>query len=245
MARICFFQNFQPRQQDQVRLLIHQAFFGDVHFGCMRFKDGRSHLRDQGELHLSEGLKGGFLQDGEAATLIGHGDQQKGTKRVVDQSRAEQIAFLNAAPVPLAYDAGDPGLLSPYLLAASHHARKELVAKQAEMVQEIGDMQLAAGRFNSAWGDILKNSDLGYHSEKKAKEWEDKFGERPSKEIMEDWRKRDEELAELKKKLDAAEKRAEEAQAKAAIDAIAEAVARDNNPKKSGRYSGQAKRMAD
>jgi len=122
---------------------------------------------------------------------------------------------------------------------------QELVAKRAQMVQEIGDMQLAAGRFNSAWGDILKNSDLGYHSEKKAKEWEDKFGERPSKEIMDEWRKRDEELAELKKKLDAAEKRAEEAEARATIEAIAEAVTRDNERTKSGRYSGRAKRMAD
>ncbi len=122
---------------------------------------------------------------------------------------------------------------------------QELVAKQAEMVQEIGDMQLAAGRFNSAWGDILKNSDLGYHSEKKAKEWEDKFGERPSKEIMDGWRKRDEKLAELKKKIDAAEKREEEAQAKEAIQSIAESVIRENNRKKSGKYSSQAKRMAD
>jgi hypothetical protein len=122
---------------------------------------------------------------------------------------------------------------------------QELVAKQAEMVQEIGDMQLAAGRFNSAWGDILKNSDLGYYSEKKAKEWEDKFGERPSKEIMDGWRKRDEEMAEIKKKIDAAEKRAEEAQAKEAIQSIAESVIRDNNRKKSGKYSSQAKRMAD
>jgi hypothetical protein len=62
---------------------------------------------------------------------------------------------------------------------------------------------------------------------------------------MDEWRKRDEELAELKKKLDAAEKRAEEAEARATIEAIAEAVSRDNERTKSGRYSGRAKRMAD
>lgn len=122
---------------------------------------------------------------------------------------------------------------------------EELVAKQAEMVQKIGKMQLAAGRFNSAWGNIIKSSDLGYHSEKKAKEWEEQFGERPSEEVMEAWRKRDEELARLKKLIEAAEKRAEDAEAKLAVDGIAESVSRENEQRKTGRYSQRAKRMAD
>ena len=122
-------------------------------------------------------------------------------------------------------------------------ALAELYAQEAALVNELNDEGTAMGRFIGALGSIYEEDDLGFRSEVKASEWRKQFGEEPSAELMEKWKQRDKEFAELEKKLKDAEERAAKAEEQAAVEAIKESIARER--RKPRTYTQKSKDLAD
>ena len=129
------------------------------------------------------------------------------------------------------------------LQAENQETIQALYVLQADLMQQMSAAYTSGGQEAAALNFLYQNTDLGFNSTKKAEEWEKEFGEKPSEEQMAEWRKRDEELKEVRKQLDEAIKRAEEAEAAAAIEAIKRTVNKEKQKPRT--YTRKAKDLAE
>lgn len=166
--------------------------------------------------------------------------QRIGLDAALDAVRAGDIRGGAAAYV---WNAAMENTDEQIMKADSQEELARLYSEQAQLLEEAGIQQLESGRFGSAWASIYDGSGLGYNAAAQSKKWKDSFGKEPSDEMKEEWRKRDEEIAELKKKILEAEKRAEEAEANAAVNAIKQSINRKGGVRKT--HTQRAKEVAD
>jgi hypothetical protein len=130
-----------------------------------------------------------------------------------------------------------------YMEAETQQDIEAISLKMADLIQENSRAFTEKGQESAMLDRMYKTSDVGFYSDKKAQEWEKEFGEAPSEEMMAEWRKRDEELREVRKQLDEAIKRAEEAEEKAAVEAIKESVTKEKQKPRT--YTRKAKDLAE
>lgn len=117
----------------------------------------------------------------------------------------------------------------------------ELAARSAKIIGITEDLALQGGRFNSARGDILKDSDSGWKLSVKSAEWEKEFGKKLPEELANTLK----ELEGLKKKLFEAEQRAKDAEESATVAAIKDSVMREKRKNSGNVYTVKAKAVAD
>ena len=107
----------------------------------------------------------------------------------------------------------------------------ELVQEQAAILEELGQLNLDAGRLNAYMNRIYQNSDAGYKTAIQKNRWEKAFGEEPPKEIMEAWQERDKQIADLTERVKRLEEEQATKEAQDAVNEIKESVGREKTRK--------------
>jgi len=107
----------------------------------------------------------------------------------------------------------------------------DIVRQQAEILEELGQLNLDAGRLNSYMKRIYQTSDLGYKAAVQKNKWEKAFGEEPPKEIMEAWQERDKQIADLTERVKRLEEEQATKEAQDAVNEIKESVGREKTRK--------------
>ncbi len=117
-----------------------------------------------------------------------------------------------------------------------------LSKKQADVIGIMDREAFTGGNFNSQLAYEYADADLGFNVDKIISKWEEDFSEEIPKDVEDKFRKWDEERQELKVQLTDAIKRAEAAEADAAIKNIRESVGRAKEGGKT--YKAKAKDLA-
>jgi hypothetical protein len=127
------------------------------------------------------------------------------------------------------------------LLSTNKSEVEVLNKREADLINEFGEMAKQGGQFNSMINFIYQNTDLGFNVEAKIKEYKDANNGEISAEMEAKFRALDTELKEVNKKLVEAEKRAADAEANQSVKNIQESIER--NKKKS--YTKSSKDIAN
>lgn len=163
--------------------------------------------------------------------------EQVGIDAAVDAVRSGDVKGANAAAILAekieALDRQMSGEQNPDIAA-------KLYEEQAQAIEDLGNLNLEAGRLNSFMNRIYQTSDLGYKSNVQRAEWVKKFGEEPSPEMLEAWKERDKQIADLNARIEVLEKAKADAEANEAVSNIKEATER-----KKKTYTKKAKEVAD
>lgn len=134
---------------------------------------------------------------------------------------------------------------SEMMEAQTEAEMKPLAELQAKLFDELERKQRLGGQFNSAFADIYSNSLFAYSYEKKVKEYKDRNSGYISEEVEKKFKKLDEQIKGLNRKIKDAEARAKLAEENQTIEAIVEAAKRKEEKEAKVTYTQKAKKVAD
>lgn len=122
---------------------------------------------------------------------------------------------------------------------------KPLVELQAKLFDEFDRKARAGGQFNSALADIYGNSLFAYSYEKKVKEYKDRNSGFIPEEVEKKFKKLDEQIKDLNRKIKETEARAKLAEENQTIEAIVEMARMKEEKEAKVKYTKKAKQVAD